>query len=158
MVNPLRQITESDLMVINAKIEGVEKGLALQQSHAMDVLTKMAVFESNQKRSDDDIRRIGENHEKSIGVLKTTMENNYNSIFGKLESIIDALGLDGTPASDKRLRHSIEKLNRDNARHEQDWGELRKTLISWSAKCIIAFILGAVIWRLGLNIKIPGNL
>lgn len=155
MPNSLRPLTENDLIIIKARVDAAEQALQIQQKQSTEVTVKLAVFEAALKRSDEDVRRIGERHEKSITDLKTSIENNYNSTYAKLDAITNALGLDGTAQAGNRLRENLKGLDRTNTQREETLSNLRENILSWSVKCLIVFVIGAVVLRLGLSVHMP---
>lgn len=151
--NPSK-ITHIEAALIDQRIGSLEKRVDGQQMQFTDLISKIAVFEAALKTQGEESRRSNELQARAMQELREAYENHTNAIFKHLNTITDALGLDGTPAKAEMLRENLKKLHRSN----RFWGEARedflKKVITNFGYWALAFAIGAILLRLGFNINI----
>lgn len=150
------KITHMDAMLLNQRMDSFEKRLDGQQTQFIEVSNKMAVFEASLKGAIEEARRASDRQEKNYQELKNLMEAHTNTIFKGLNTITDALGLDGTAEKAQRLRDNIAKMQRSNSWWEETRSDLFKSVVVDGGKWLLIFTGVAIIMRLGFDVKIFG--
>lgn len=150
MATPIKAITESDLLVVNARIEGLEKRLELQQSQFLEVSNKMAVFDTLLKQSNEEARRVSQELKANIDGLKTITETQYTHVSAGISDIkdsLEALGIDGTSAAKEKVRDNFKKLVKKNEDGEKFRTTIFDGVVKWALVGFLAIVgLGISTW------------
>lgn len=153
--NANEKITHIDAMLLNARIDGVEKRLDGQQAQFTEVISKMAVFEANLKAAGEEARRATETQQKAFQNFKEFAETQSLAVLQKLEGIADALGLDGTQVKADRLRDIVNRLQRADKRKEVLVEKVTESVTIGVIKWTLVFIAVSVIMRVAPHINMP---
>lgn len=145
-----------ELIEVFVRMEAIEKRGDAQQNQMMDISNKMGGFSANLASIAEESRRNHKNMSDTMQAFKEFNETQSNAVLKKLEDIVDALGLDGTPYRSEKLREALKKLQKTENRKEQLYSKLTEHVFLGAMKWVLVFVIGAVILRLGINLPIPG--
>lgn len=152
-----KQRTENpELVELFVRLETIEKRGDAQQNQMLDISNKLGGFGANLATVADETRRNHADMGKTMQSFKEFNENQTTAVLKSLETITEALGLDGTPYRSEKLREALKKLQKSDNRREQLYSKLTEHVFLGAMKWILVFVVGAVILRLGINIPTSG--